>query len=724
MTAFNYQTDRLSGLSEPLLLALLEQASGESLVSDWLPRLSELSVSARLVDALMRQCESTTALDAIKAAGFLHPASALSASQIGRWLLVRLHAKDGCLEMASELAFDLLDELPEYHLALDACSYALKLRDLSGARRAFAAAVWGAPDYAALQKVNRWVRRLDSAGAWAGYQKLRVAYLAQSAPQLIEPVLRAMGFASGLDLEIYSADYNTVDQEILDPRSGLHAFEPEVVILATNYRALNWVEGATEASDWVADQLTVLQDRWKALSSQFGCPVIQHTLDLPTFDPMGHLAASVPDGKIRLLTSLNAAVAAAAPDSVRLVDVSRLQAQSSAGPWVDERLWLSARQYPAPAQMPGLVSEYMAIIRAKVGRTKKLLILDLDHTLWGGVIGEDGLAGIRVGVESPEAEAHAEFQSYLLALKQRGILLAVCSKNNEADARLPFEAHDGMRLRLDDFVAFKANWEPKSTNIEAIANELNLGLESVVFLDDNPAERLLVRQQLPAVTVPSIGPDPADYIAQLHRGRWFEPWGVTVEDRMRSETYRTEAQRRAVREQAPTIEAYLQSLRMSVVSGTFQLSQLERLSQLTLRTNQFNLSNQRRGVDALKTLMGQEQYRTRGYILKDRFGSSGLAAMWIVDVSDSDWRVDTFLISCRVMGRGLEDYMLNELIAAARQHSVSRILASYVPSPKNGPVKVFLERHNFQALSGDLNTFAIEPANYQPVPTQIRAFEA
>lgn len=410
------------------------------------------------------------------------------------------------------------------------------------------------------------------------------------------------------------------------------------------------------------------------------------------------MSRSLTHGRGALLRELNRRMLALAPPAVTVLDLEHVSALVGKRHWFDPSYWHSARQYPAAEALPSLVEQQVALLRASLGLSRKVLVLDLDNTLWGGVIGEDGLHGIRLGAPSPAGEAHQALQQYAVELKQRGVLLAVCSKNNEADARLPFEQHDAMRLRLDDFVAFRANWLDKPSNLRAIAEQLQLGVDSLVFLDDNPVERALVRRELPEVAVPEVSADPADLLRGLDRGRYFEALTLSPEDRERHQSYRANALRAELRSSAASLPDFLHHLDMVAECGPFDATVLPRVAQLIGKTNQFNLTSRRHAEAELRRICADAGAWTQYFKLADRFGDNGLVGVLIArSVADADalWEIDTLLLSCRVIGRHMELLMLEVLAAAAAARGITRLRGVYIPTTKNAQVAELYPRLGF-----------------------------
>jgi len=350
--------------------------------------------------------------------------------------------------------------------------------------------------------------------------------------------------------------------------------------------------------------------QWDAVLQRLPCRIIQHNFDLPVSDAYGALSQRLPGVRLAILRELNLRLSQIAPPQVAILDQDQVSANFGRERWQDDRAWHLAKQHPAHAALPALAKAELALIRAGLGLTKKVLVLDLDNTLWSGVIGEDGLGGIRLGPPDARGEAHQALQQYCRELKERGILLAVCSKNDEADARLPFEEHEGSVLKLADFAVFTANWQDKAANLQAMAHKLNLGLDSFVFLDDNPAERAHVRAHLPMVTVPELANDPAGYIRTLAAGRYFEAWSLSEEDRLRADSYAVDAQREQLQHSAVSVAEYLRELCMVCTHGSFDEVTLPRVAQLVGKTNQFNLTSRRHSLEELRRFSQNQKHWT------------------------------------------------------------------------------------------------------------------
>jgi FkbH-like protein len=411
-----------------------------------------------------------------------------------------------------------------------------------------------------------------------------------------------------------------------------------------------------------------------------------------------------------------------APPYLHLCDMEFLAHRHGGLRSRDERAWFESKQPCSSALLVEFAREAAHLIGSLRKAPKKVLVLDLDNTLWGGVVADDGLSGIELGDTSPRGEAFKAFQKYILALKQRGVLLAVASKNDHARATEVFEKHPEMLLRMEDIVSFKANWEPKSDNIRQMATELNLGLDSFVFVDDNPAEIEIVRQFVPEVTTILLGPDASNHVAQLQDCRLFEVRTLTAEDAERTKQYRSEVQRLELKSSVTDMGAYLESLEMEAALCEFTPVDAPRLAQLINKSNQFNLTTRRRTEADLQALMANPDYVGFSARLKDRFGDHGLISIVIGHRTDGALKIDTWLMSCRVLQRQVEDEVLNELARLAVGRGCARLEGVYLPTAKNEMVRDFFTRMGFTLTveSEIKREFVLRLKKFQPIPTKIK----
>jgi FkbH-like protein len=569
---------------------------------------------------------------------------------------------------------------------------------------------------------------------------LRLAILSTSTTGRLGAAIRVACLRRGLACATYEPDYGQWLQELNDRRSGLHRFSPTAILFATDARTAAGGLAPTAHVDEVGAARKAFVARrvgaWRMARDAFGCQLIQQTC-LPLFTPLvgenEHMLAGSP---ANFVVALNADLrVAAAGEGVDILGVDAHAAQDGMAIWHDPALWFSAKQEISAAAAPLYGDLVARLIAARRGLSAKCLVLDLDNTIWGGVVGDDGVAGLVLGQGSASGEAYVAVQAYAKALAARGVVLAVCSKNDEAVARSAFTDHPDMVLRLDDIAAFVANWQDKATNLRAIAKALNLGLDSLVFVDDNPAERELVRRELPMVATPELPEDPALIPRCLADAGYFETVTVTAEDRSRSRMYGANAARAELEAQATDLEAYLADLQMQLRWAPFDRINLPRIVQLINKTNQFNLTTRRMSEAEVAGLIEAPDVLALQFRLKDRFGDNGIIAVVIARAMADEaavlrYQIDTWLMSCRVLGRGVEAATLNVLAAQARARGAGRLVGVYRPTERNGMVADHYAKLGFQACDlpapGEDGGFigSLDLADFVPRPTPIATDQA
>jgi FkbH-like protein len=554
---------------------------------------------------------------------------------------------------------------------------------------------------------------------------IKLAVLGSSTTTQLSPGLRVAALRRGIWVTIYEPDYGQYFQELLDPSSGLHAFRPDAVLFAQDvYHVLREADagldkvGATAAAERTAQSLA---SYWKLAKDAFGCQVIQQTILPIAIELLGNNEHRLPGSAAALSARLNLALRDVADEhGVDLLAVDAWAARDGLKAWHDPVLWHRAKQEISPLAGSRYGELVARMLAARQGRSAKCLVLDLDNTIWGGVIGDDGLDGIILGQGSAAGEAFVQFQAYAKDLTKRGVILAVCSKNDEANAMSAFERHPEMILRRGDIACFVANWTDKATNIRSIAKQLNIGLDALVFVDDNPFERNLVRQELPMVAVPEIPLDPALTAATLRDAGYFEGLTMTEEDRQRSGQYQSNLEREAFQAQSTDLDSYLRGLAMELIWRRFDTVGLQRTAQLINKTNQFNLTTRRYTEDDVQAIMDDPDAFGVQLRLVDRFGDNGIIAIAIGrKTGEDDVLIDTWLMSCRVLGRQVEQATLQLVAGEARRLGSKRLIGEYRPTAKNGMVKEHYRRLGFELLSAaedgttqhvlDLTTFDPQP---------------
>ncbi|MCH7573869.1 MAG: HAD family hydrolase [Candidatus Marinimicrobia bacterium] len=529
--------------------------------------------------------------------------------------------------------------------------------------------------------------------------------LAVAANSTVDHFVELLNFWLGLEgfqAEIYTAPFNTMDQSVLDPSSELYRFDPEIVWLFSSYRDLDdtVMPGSEEEplKQWVQSNVDRFAGLWQAVKSHSSAYIIQNNADFPLPRPFGNFEVSAPWSRRNLLSRFNLGLAAILAPGVTLFDMEYLAAYYGKQHWTDEAYWHYSK-HAFNLNATGLVAHQGArLIGAIKGKAKKCIIVDLDNTLWGGVIGDDGLEGLQLGSGS-DGEAFVAFQHYLLELKNRGIILAVCSKNEEATAKLPFQNHPHMIIKEQDIAIFVANWQNKADNIRHIAETLRIGLDAIVFVDDSPYERGLVRMELPMVEVPELPDDPSLFVRTLDRLRCFETTGYSAEDSRRNELYRTDALRMGAAKQVTDIDSFLKSLEMEAVAGPLGPLQIPRFTQLINKSNQFHLTTIRYTESQIMALAEDEKNLCFYFILRDKFGDNGLISAVIMRENDkAELYIDSWVMSCRVLSRGMEQFIHNFISREARQKGYMRMRGKYIRTQKNNLVADLYDRLGFEKL--------------------------
>jgi FkbH-like protein len=527
----------------------------------------------------------------------------------------------------------------------------------------------------------------------------RIAILSSSTTNFLVSALKVALFREKIRAEFYECPYGNYRQDALDPNSGLYLFKPDFIFIVLNHRDANLQYYSDEAERTVSDVIQNHKDLWKTISQKSNAHMIQTNFDIPHYDSLGNLGTQIEGARSQVVNQINEALRRECPKYVTILDQVSLQVISGSD-WIDESMWYLAQQYPSTLRLPTLCQSFAAVVRARMGLSKKALVLDLDNTLWGGVIGEDGLDGIKLGPPSQVGEAFVDFHKYILELKSRGIILAVCSKNNLADAQSPFETHENSLLKLSDFAVFVANWDDKATNIKNIASTLNIGTDSLVFIDDNPLERKLVRDLLPEVAVPELPVDPAHFVRSLSAYRYFETSALSKEDFERNASYHQNAQREILKSKSGSIDEFLKSLRMSSEHSPIDERNIIRVTQLIGKTNQFNVTTRRHSEDQVRAISKSAKHWSRAFRLSDCFGDHGLIGVIVAEInSASVWSIDTWLMSCRVIGRTMERFMLDTMIEAAAKSGAQKLRGTFIPTSKNQLVADLFERMGFTIIS-------------------------
>ena len=538
-------------------------------------------------------------------------------------------------------------------------------------------------------QLDRALARLDLKEA-PGFQPVRLAILASSTVDHLPPAIRVAGLRRRLLIEVHSGAYGQYRQDLLDAGSALHRFAPQAALFSLSAReavsSIALAGTAAEVDDTIGRFIAELRSLWRK-AREIGAVVIQQTF-IDVSEPLfGGYDRIVPGAPSAVVARLNARLTeAAAEDGALLLDVARASQRDGIDAWFDVGRWLQGKLEIAPQAAPFYGDLAARILAALRGLSKKCLVLDLDNTLWGGVIGDDGLEGIVLGEGSAAGEAHLALQHYAKQLKERGVILAVCSKNDAKIAEAAFNDHPEMILRRSDFAAFQANWDDKAQNLKAIATRLNIGVDSLVFVDDNPIERARIRQSLPMVSVPELPDDAAHYVRCLADAGYFEAVAFTADDRNRAEQYAANAEREALLGSAESMDDFLRGLDMTAVYGPFTALDHARVVQLINKTNQFNTTTRRYAGEEVSQIMDDPDSLTLQFRLLDRLGDNGLISAMILrptPAEDDVLEIENWVMSCRVFGRELEFEAMNIAVEAARERGARALVAEYIPTPKN-----------------------------------------
>ncbi len=571
-------------------------------------------------------------------------------------------------------------------------------------------------DYQRLLKAARRLSLPDAA------PRVRLAVLADCAVQQLAQLLTALLGRAGVRAEIYEGPFDAIELESCAAGAELYRFVPDVVIVLNSAQALRAAHAGT-GPQFAAQRLQRMEAVWDAIEAHSQATILQSTFAVPPDSPYGNYDLSVPTSLRATIGELNAAIAAAsrARSRLRIHDVENAAAWVGRRQFFDERSWDLWKAPCALEHLPRVARNIADIVLALRGRVAKCVVTDLDNTLWGGVIGDDGVEGIALSAHGGGAgESFVRLQRFLKQLSQRGILLAVCSKNDESTALAPFREHPDMVLRREDIAMFVANWEDKASGLRRIQAELNIGLDSIVFLDDNPFERNLVRELLPEVIVPELPEDPAGFVTFLSELNLFETAYVSDEDRQRARLYQREAQRREAASGCASVEEYLRSLDIQATLARFDSFHLPRIAQLMQRSNQFNLCTRRLSEAQCGALAIDPGHLPLYVCLADRFGDHGLISVVVLERSAEALLIRDWLMSCRVLGRGVEQLLMNYVVARAAEFGVARVVGEYIPTPKNAMVRDFYAQFGFTRREAGANQWVLDVAAYRPAETHIR----
>jgi len=590
------------------------------------------------------------------------------------------------------------NEIPSADLALKIARCYDRLGSVEDAFQWLDRVVDAGDDFRAWSAAAAALARMRKAAQPRARRRCRVAITGSYTLSQFVAMLSLAALRLGVDVTAHESLYGQYEHDLIDSGSGLYGSQPDQIVIAVHDGAVRVDSTPERMQSAVSVEAARWRGLWERAANSCDATIVQHNFALRPESEFGNLSAAAPGSRYAMVQALNALLAQSAPDHVSFVDCDRLAGNFGRERWFDDRYWFRAKQAVALDALPVLSRNTAAVLASRLGLQRKCLVLDLDNTLWGGVIGEDGLDGIVLGGDGA-GEAFLAFQEYCLALKERGVILAVASKNNEADAREVFERHPDMRLRLEDFAMLVVNWEDKPANLRRIAQTLGIGLDSLVLVDDNPAERQIVRRLVPEVDVIALPEEPAGYRRALASYLGFEPTAITGEDRQRTAQYRALAAAAELASSASDIDSFLRELQMEAVIAPFDDLHLSRIAQLCGKTNQFNLTTRRHNDQTLRRFMQSPTHVTRYLKLRDRFADHGLVAVLIAEIRDEVLEIDTFLMSCRVIGRTVEAELMAELCRAAAAARCTKLRGTYLPTAKNAIVSDLYERFGFTLVA-------------------------
>lgn len=553
------------------------------------------------------------------------------------------------------------------------------------------------------------------------FTEKKIAVLGGSTTNEIVDQLELFLLGYGIKPTFYQSEYAQYWQDAVFGNEELNEFKPDIVFIHTNWRNITEFPSVRDDKEAVEQKLNGEFKRfslmWEKIKERYSCPIIQNNFDRPNYRLLGNSDISDYRGRTNFISRMNQLLYIYAQENkgFYINDIDYLASCYGLEEWSNPLYWNMYKYSLCLDAVPTLAKSVADIVKSIYGKNKKALVLDLDNTLWGGVVGDYGVEGIQVGPEVPIGQIYGEFQSYVKELKSIGVLLAVNSKNDEENAIAGLNHPSGV-LRPDDFVCIKANWENKDRNILKIASELNLGVDSFVFADDNPVEREIMKQAGLGVAVPTMD-KVENYIRTIDRGGYFEVTSLSEDDLSRAKMYKANQERTKLEESLGSYEDFLKSLEMKATIRNFEPIYIQRIAQLTNKSNQFNLTTLRCSESDINRMASSSDYICLYGKLEDKFGDNGVVSVIAGEIKENVLHMRLWLMSCRVLKRGMEDAMLDTLVNDAKKQGIDSIIGYYYPTAKNGMVKEFYERMGFEKISedeGGNTTWKLEIASYEP----------
>lgn len=552
------------------------------------------------------------------------------------------------------------------------------------------------------------------------YVEKNIAILGGSTTNEIKTILELFLLNYGIKPNFYESEFNHFYQDAVYSNDELNRFNPDIVYIHTTYRNISLFPmmgcSSTEVDECLETEYRRFVLAWDSIKTRFHCPIIQNNFEYPTWRLLGNRDCTDEHGMVNYVTRLNMKFAqyATEHDDFFICDINYLAASFGLEKWADAHYWYMYKYALNVNAIPMLSHNIANMIKSIFGKNKKAMVLDLDNTLWGGVIGDDGVEQIEIGPETPLGQSYLEFQKYVKSHKDMGVILAVASKNDYENALAGIN-HPSGKLKEDDFAIIKANWISKDKNVLDIAKELNVLQDSLVFVDDNPAERAIVSEQLEGVDAPEIG-TVEEYISILDKSGFFEITYFSDDDMKRNDMYQANAKRTQALAAYENYEDYLKALEMKAEIEGFKSLFVSRISQLTNKSNQFNLTTRRYTQTEIADIIGDGQYITLYAKLEDKFGDNGIVSVVIAKVNGMKCEIETWLMSCRVLQRGLEYAMMDKLVENCKQRRIEQIYGKYLKTAKNSMVAKFYEKMGFDNVctmeNGDSEWLYNIPENY------------
>ncbi|MDO6605137.1 HAD-IIIC family phosphatase [Arenibacter palladensis] len=550
---------------------------------------------------------------------------------------------------------------------------------------------------------------------FSSLKTIKLAVLGDTSTQFLTEGLRGIGFDHGFDLKIWEADFNQIERQVYDLSSDLYEFKPEMVIVFRSSHKLLAKYNKSKPDQHTSlanNELDTIKSIYSNITNNLDAKIIYYNYTEIDDSIFGNYSCKTESSFLFQLRKLNyeLMVMASNKPNLYLCDISSIQNQVGKSNFFQPSIYLSTEMVLSIDVLPKVASKTLDLINSLTGKLKKCVILDLDNTTWGGTIGDDGVENIQIG-SLGIGKAFSEFQYWIKKLKNRGIIVAVCSKNTESVAKEPFEKHPDMVLRMEDISVFKANWDNKADNVRQIQNILNIGFDSMVFLDDNPFERNMVKENIPEICVPELPEDPADYLEYLYGLNLFETVSFSNEDKARTKLYQVEAERVKAHQKFTNEDDFLKNLEMVSDIKPFNRFNSPRVAQLSQRSNQYNLRTVRYSEADIEKISKSNDYATFSFTLEDKFGDNGLICVIILQKEDKKTLfIDTWFMSCRVLKRGMENFVLNTIVDFAKENGFDLLKGEYLPTAKNALVKDHYHDLGFKKRD---SFFVLEVSTYQ-----------